>query len=372
VTFDIKLVQSPAGDNHSLRLIQFDFSDSDAALTLSGFPTHPLLGITFWRFNDTGDGAGVCSDEVDLDCGEGHGFIDSDLAADDPPLPPRTGIVSIAFGKDVYMGEDTSLQFTLPGDGSELLVTKLRVDLPNPLDCATRGALILDALNAGTANADAGAQVHWGFGTNINGEMITGWKASAGEVTGGEATYNFCVDEPDANLVSSTPDCGGSLWRSQNNVALLDFDADLPGDPASGEIQIRPLLAGGTFGADLSGSFTLTVENDGGGLLRRLRIKENGSVLTHRTWYGITHNGWTGVSPFEVDYVLQVGDVNGDGRVLSLDVGVINTGIPCLDCPDDRRDTNGDNRILSLDVGVVNGSIPSLNVPKPDGHVCNP
>jgi hypothetical protein len=54
--------------------------------------------------------------------------------------------------------------------------------------------------------------------------------------------------------------------------------------------------------------------------------------------------------------------------VFNDDVSVINTGIPCFDCPDDRRDINGKNQNLAYDVSVTNGNIPSLTVSKPGGH----
>jgi len=90
----------------------------------------------------------------------------------------------------------------------------------------------------------------------------------------------------------------------------------------------------------------------------------------HRHWYSVANlGGWSGVSPFELQYVVQVGDASDDGRVLSFDVSVINSGIPDISTPDDeRRDINGDQRILSFDVSITNGSIPSLTVPKPAGH----
>jgi hypothetical protein len=73
--------------------------------------------------------------------------------------------------------------------------------------------------------------------------------------------------------------------------------------------------------------------------------------------------------PFELQYVVQVGDAGDDGRVLSSDVGVINGGVPAFSAPDDdRRDINGDGRVLGFDVSMTNGSIPSLQVPKPTGH----
>ena len=167
-------------------------------------------------------------------------------------------------------------------------------------------------------------------------------------------------------LVSSSPDCGVSLWRSQKNFIELTFDGPAVA-PDAGEIEIRELLAGGAFGGDISGSFTFTPNGN------VLRIDEVGAALTHRKWYAVTSSG-TGANycGFERDYPVQVGDANADGRVVSFDVSVINGGNPCFSCPDDRRDINGDNRITSFDVSVTNGSIISFPVTKPDLHDCNP
>jgi hypothetical protein len=119
------------------------------------------------------------------------------------------------------------------------------------------------------------------------------------------------------------------------------------------------------FASDLSSGFTFTVE--GGNVLR---IRENASSLVHRKWYALRNTGaWIGVAPFEVQYVLQVGDANDDGRVLSSDLALINTGVPTDPAADnDRRDINGDGRILFNDMAVANAKIPSDTVPEPTGH----
>jgi len=169
-------------------------------------------------------------------------------------------------------------------------------------------------------------------------------------------------------LVSSAPAHEESLWRSANNIVRLTFDQDIA-LPQPGEILIRELLEGGAFGPDLSSSFTFSVENDKGGFPRVLMIRENGGVLSHRKWYGISGRSWGDVCDFSVHYPVQVGDASNDGRVLSFDVSVINSGIPNIAAADDdRRDINGDGRILSFDVSITNGSVPSLTVTKPSGH----
>lgn len=174
---------------------------------------------------------------------------------------------------------------------------------------------------------------------------------------------------PPASLESSTPATGKSLWRSARNTFRLRFDFDIDA-PASESILIQEMLAGGAYGPNLASGFTFTVENDANLRPRILKIREKATTLTHRKWYAVRSTGdWTNVTPFTVQYVVQVGDANADGRVLNTDFGVINAAIPMFNAPDDdRRDINGDGRILNTDFGVANGKIPSFAVAKPSGH----
>jgi hypothetical protein len=159
-----------------------------------------------------------------------------------------------------------------------------------------------------------------------------------------------------------------SIWRNTNNVVLLTFSEDITA-PGAGEVEVVEMLDGGTYGSDLSASFTFTVENDGGGDPRVLRVQEDGTVLAHRSWYAIRNNGaWSAANNFEIQWPLQVGDSNDDLRVLFNDLGVINGSVPCFSACDARLDINGDGRILFNDLGVANGSIPSFPVNKPEGH----
>ncbi|NLE58185.1 MAG: DUF1565 domain-containing protein, partial [Planctomycetes bacterium] len=170
-------------------------------------------------------------------------------------------------------------------------------------------------------------------------------------------------------LQSSNPAAGRSLWRNRRNIIRLTFDADTTA-PDAGAVMIQEMIAGGTYGEDLSAGFTFTVENDGQGQPRVLKIRETASSLQHRKWYAVRNTGgWTGVAPFTVQYVVQVGDANNDGRVLNTDFGWVNAAIPTFStADDDRRDINGDGRILNTDFGVLNSKIPSFHVAKPDGH----
>ncbi|NLE57867.1 MAG: hypothetical protein GX616_05865 [Planctomycetes bacterium] len=174
---------------------------------------------------------------------------------------------------------------------------------------------------------------------------------------------------PVSSLESSKPAGGRSLWRNQRNIIRLTFDWDIDSPPA-GAVMIQEMLAGGTYGDDLSAGFTFAVENDGQGHPRILKIRENASTLQHRKWYAVRNTGaWTAVAPFTVQYVVQVGDANNDGRVLNTDFGWVNAAIPTFStADDDRRDINGDGKILNTDFGVLNAHIPSFPVAKPAGH----
>ena len=136
--------------------------------------------------------------------------------------------------------------------------------------------------------------------------------------------------------------------------------------PNPGDVKIQE-LKDDTCGPDLSGSFSFTLENGD----KVLRIRETTPVLTHRTWYTVRNTGdWANVAPFEVHYLVQVGDASNDRFVLFNDLTFINSGVPTINAPDDdRREISGDRNILFNDLTVANAKIPSLNnVPKPTGH----
>ncbi len=171
-------------------------------------------------------------------------------------------------------------------------------------------------------------------------------------------------------MVSSSPSNGASLSRSVGNVVRLNFNQNIIA-PTAGQVQIRQMLSNGQFGADLSSGFAFAVESDGSANPRILKITDIAPAnLVHRQWYAIRNAGtWPGVADFEVQYVIQIGDADGDRQVLNLDVGLINAAIPTFNPVDsDRRDTDGDGAILNADVSTANARIPSFNVPKPSGH----
>jgi len=201
--------------------------------------------------------------------------------------------------------------------------------------------------------------------------------AGVGTIT--NLTVSVTADVEGVDLLSSAPACNSSLWRSMNNFALLTFSGN-PGQPAANQVRIREITAGGAFGEEVTGQFLFAVQGD------VLRITQNGSVgpnntndgqLEHRKWYSIEPDGWTGVNPFKVDLIVQVGDANNDGRVNGFDVSSINgtQPFPCINtttCAGLRTDVNGDNRVNGFDVSTVNGRLTSLLVAKPGGHTCAP
>jgi hypothetical protein len=106
------------------------------------------------------------------------------------------------------------------------------------------------------------------------------------------------------------------------------------------------------------------------GKWRRLRINQvKDQGLVHRSWYAVRSDDLSFVDlVFSVPCVLQIGDADANGRVNNGDANMVNGGIPCASCPDDRRDMDGNNRINNGDTNIVNGHIPSAMVHKPSGH----
>jgi len=171
-----------------------------------------------------------------------------------------------------------------------------------------------------------------------------------------EAVVCFCTDSP----ILSEPACNESLWRDGNNVILLRYATPL-GEPPE-DIAIRKLLADGGYGPDLSSDFRIQVDPVDPTIVR---VQEVGIVLENLAWYAVT------ACKFESHHPVIAGDCNSDGRVLASDVSCINAGIPCFDCPNDRRDIDGDGRVLAIDVSVANRHIPLFeSPPKPSGHPC--
>ena len=314
------------------RMVQLDTSASTSGLAFSAPGTSGTI-VEMWDFETASDCPGSC--------GTAHVI--------DAAFP----VVSAAYGDATHLGPDATVQMNLP----DTIQTKIGEIV---VECGTAdaGPVTINVLNAADQGADAGARLFFGFGANVDGTPITTWTAAAGDITGGSIVLTAeCTEDP--NLIAALPVCDGSLWRIQDNFVELTFDGDVTGSAAP---AIRELLAGGTFGPDISGQFTFSNPSSD-----VLRIDENGdSDLAHGTWYGIIGGN------YQVNYQVAIGDVTGDGRVISLDVSNINGGIPCFACPDDRRDINGDGRIISIDVSITNGFIPYFGTAQPTGHTCIP
>lgn len=331
VTIEVFIGQDPAATGRYLRLMQLDFTTSDDEVVPSAISWENTSNH-FQHLDDLGGSNKRYSNTF-------HG----DLVTPD-------------------LGLDTTRQLLLPGDGSMVKAGEFTLTMPG-----TPGDFTLNVLNAGSSDPDRGAQIRFGY--SLSGtDPVTVWRADTGDLTGG--LLNMSV--VDQALMTSKPDFDRSLWRSSANIVRLTFDRDIT-TPTSGMIEIRELLPNGAVGANLSASFSFLVEDDEGSNPRILRIQDTGSNLTHRSWYTIRNTGaWTAVDVFHIDYIVQAGDANGDGRVLFNDLGAINTGVGCFSgCGDDNRfDINGDNRILFNDLGAANTFVGSFPVAKPSGHSC--
>jgi len=214
------------------------------------------------------------------------------------------------------------------------------------------------------------------------------------------------------HLVFSDPVTGHSLWRSRKNIIRLRFDGVITTFPTPSEIVIREITGTsptcGTVGVNLDtgGAFTfalggICVNGTSSGKLcgtnadctqngqftgtcnldnQTLTIREVGTTLQHRHWYEVTSAGWggpTGVQAFgpgptvpNAQFVVQVGDANDNGRVLTDDTAVVLEYAPCLaNCGDNNRlDIDGDGRVMNADADAVTAHVPSLPVVKPCGH----
>ncbi len=170
-------------------------------------------------------------------------------------------------------------------------------------------------------------------------------------------------------ILSSVPATGRSLPRSAGNVMRLTFSQDIT-LPATGELVIQELLPVSQFGVDLASGFAMSIENDMSGNPRVLRIEDTGAAdLFHRTWYSIRNTGsWPGVSPFEIQLVVQVGDADNDGTVGNVDISSINANFTFNALDDDRNDIDGDSFVNAADIDLAASNIPSFIVQKPTGH----
>lgn len=176
---------------------------------------------------------------------------------------------------------------------------------------------------------------------------------------------DVCV--PKTQMTAAVPACDETLPRTQNNHILIEFSGDIT-TPVSGEIEIRELLPASTFGADLSASFTFTVQNG-----NELIIRETGNVLSNNTWYTIIGtSGWIDVSPFEIDYAVVYGDVSNSGATDVTDVTQVLANRVDPSPVDSRFDVNGSGAVDVTDLSIAMSHRGSTAPPKPNGHLCLP
>jgi hypothetical protein len=107
---------------------------------------------------------------------------------------------------------------------------------------------------------------------------------------------------------------------------------------------------------------------------KTLTIQEVGTTFVHRHWYEVTSAGWGGASGVQAfgpgpatpnaQFLVQVGDANGDKSVLNSDASVVFAHVPCAtNCGDNNRsDINGDKTVLNSDASVVFSKVPSVAV----------
>ncbi len=166
---------------------------------------------------------------------------------------------------------------------------------------------------------------------------------------------------PDNGLVASTPADQQSLWRTAKNIIRIDFGGSVAAVVA-GDYEIRELLDAGAYGPDLAASFDMGLEGS------TLRIQDLAGTLAHRTWYAVINaNPCDGIGDFELQFVVQVGDADGNRFVTPVDVGQINASPLGAVADDSRFDIDGNGFRTAADVGLANagqGGLPA----KPAGH----
>lgn len=333
VTIDVMLSQT-SGSVHHLRMIQLDFSASDAALVIP----NTISWTSSTNHFDHKDGSRLSNTF--------HG----DLVTPD-------------------LGLNTTDQFTLPADGSAVKVGEFTIGLP-----ISSGVFTLDALNVSDTSADGGAQVRFGY--SLTGtDLITVWRNSNGMLNGGSVTFQTV----NQTLAAADPVDSSSVTAAKSNLIIFNFSQSVGTDgpiDLAGKIEIRELTADCGLGAvDLAatpGNFAFEITNGG----MTLRIAETAAVgvLSHQTWYAATNTGnWTGRPPFKMDFVHMIGDVDGSLFTAFTDIPpileVINTTVTDATR---RADIDGSGFIAFTDIplilveGVINTAAPA----KPSGHGC--
>ncbi len=182
----------------------------------------------------------------------------------------------------------------------------------------------------------------------------------------------FGVITSDAGpVVSTRPPADTRLSAAARNHIKIVFQNMIAcGAPKAGDVVVQELLSDplGSFGRDLSESFTFMVDGT------TLTIEGTApSAFRNKTWYRIANLGnWPCGDPFDVDFLVQIGDANNDGFVNFTDLSVINESIPTLPGAINenkvRQDIDGNRFINFTDLSVANAHIPSFPVGKPPGH----
>jgi len=246
-------------------------------------------------------------------------------------------------------------------DNADFPIGTVLPGVAKPSGCGT--AVIAKGSFTAPANGSATLQVLNVFANVIKqGETGTVFfateAAGVGTVTNLQVTITAACSNT-AALSTSAPADQGSIWRSAKNIWRFTMSVPLSQVPI---IEIREMLAGGAVGPDLSASFNKSLES--GGTI--LRIQDTGSNLVHRHWYLVRNVACDEVQDFTRQFVLQIGDADGNRFVTAIDVGQINASPGGVVADNSRFDIDGNGFRTAIDVGQANASQGGLP-PKPTG-----
>jgi hypothetical protein len=175
--------------------------------------------------------------------------------------------------------------------------------------------------------------------------------------------------------MDAEPQCNGSVSRIRNNEIILWFHEQLTSG-VGGLCEVRELLPDGLYGPDLSEDFVFEVTGNA------LRVREQGSVLDNRKWYGLLcDEGIGAIGPFEYHFTVLMGDANGDHFIDASDLSTCNSLVSPLryrcdvdaagsDCGTVHRcDANEDGFVNAIDLSTINAYVGPFAGPlKPKGH----
>ncbi len=224
-------------------------------------------------------------------------------------------------------------------------------------------------------NPDGSLCFDGGFCNGVD-ECRSGECVSVGPpICGGE---DRCDEERQTCLfetlpLHSIPAHDGTLTsRNYPPIVLFAGDLSLPAEPPRvGDFDIRRLLPDGRVGPDFSYYCSFRLLQLGGGVGAALEVRPWGGTLAG-DWYTLRHLGtWGGLPPFEIHFLVQPGDANGDGNVNAADLAAINNMIGHWDRSDPfqtRFDVRRDDRVDFADVAEANRHVPRRRIPKPSGH----